>query len=307
MDTGERGVQDVLDDLLGAPVDVVVSITRARANRKPILRVVGADGDTLAYAKVATTSLTKRLVEREGDVLERLTQVAWRRVQLPEVIGRQSWQGNEILLISALTPNGRQLELDDVWEAAQEICRSVPVTEQPTWISPYWRRLNERVAASTHARESLTDIMRTVEQALPDLVLQHGAWHGDWTPWNMAAGGRGVLVWDLERYEEDVPVGYDVVHYDLQRHILVPGENSQDAIRGLLPEVRRHLEAFGVPDPDPVVVLYLIEVCARWMADDQAKVGNWGLVLRGMVEAARYLADQLTRRPSDRSGRGPHS
>jgi hypothetical protein len=149
--------------------------------------------------------------------------------------------------------------------------------------------------------------MRTVEQALPDLVLQHGAWHGDWTPWNMAAGGRGVLVWDLERYEEDVPVGYDVVHYDLQRQILVPGENSRDAIRRLLPEVHRHLEAFGVSDPDPVVLLYLIEMCARWMADEQARVGNWGLVLRGMVEAAHDLADQLARRPPDRSGRSPHS
>jgi hypothetical protein len=306
-DTGDRGIQDVLDDLLGTPVDVVVSITRARANRKPILRVVGADGETLAYAKVATTSLTKRLVEREGDVLERLAHAAWRRVQLPEVIGRRSWHGSEILLISALTTNDRQLQLDDVLEAAQEICRSAPVTEQPTWSSSYWRRLNERVTASTHARESLTDVMRTMEQALPDLVLQHGAWHGDWTPWNMAAGGRGVLVWDLERYEEDVPVGYDVVHYDLQRQILVPGENSRDAIRNLLPEVRSHLAAFGVPDPDPVVLLYLVEMCARWMADEQARVGNWGLVLRGMVEAAHDLADQLALRPSDRSGRGPHS
>ena len=72
-------------------------------------------GDTLAYAKVATTSLTKRLVEREGDVLERLAQAAWRRVQLPEVIGRQSWHGNEILLISALTADDRHSSSTTSW------------------------------------------------------------------------------------------------------------------------------------------------------------------------------------------------
>ena len=46
--------------------------------------------------------------------------------------------------------------------------------------------------------------------------LAFGAWHGDWTPWNMASTAGGLLVWDWERFATGVPVGFDALHYWLQ-------------------------------------------------------------------------------------------
>ena len=42
-------------------------------------------------------------------------------------------------------------------------------------------------------------------------VLSYGSWHGDWTPWNMAITHTGLLVWDWERLDHGVPVGFDAL------------------------------------------------------------------------------------------------
>ncbi|MFG1700915.1 hypothetical protein [Nonomuraea sp. NPDC049309] len=44
------------------------------------------------------------------------------------------------------------------------------------------------------------------------------AWHGDFTPWNLSRGPGGrLLVWDWERYEVGVPLGFDVLHHFFHR------------------------------------------------------------------------------------------
>ena len=40
-----------------------------------------------------------------------------------------------------------------------------------------------------------------------------GAWHGDWTSWNMAWRGDVLQVWDWERFETGVPAGLDLYHF----------------------------------------------------------------------------------------------
>ena len=39
-----------------------------------------------------------------------------------------------------------------------------------------------------------------------------GGWHGDWGRWNMGMGDGVLQLWDWERYDPEVPVGFDGLH-----------------------------------------------------------------------------------------------
>ena len=47
----------------------------------------------------------------------------------------------------------------------------------------------------------------------PNGPLPLGAWHGDWTPWNMSRRRGRLQLWDWERFETGVPLGLDRCHY----------------------------------------------------------------------------------------------
>ena len=109
-------------------------------------------------------------------------------------------------------------------------CKGVHTS--PLAADDYWRRLRKRLEDLTarpagDARDDGTDAneeARALANAADQLVasaghveLTFGAWHGDWTPWNMATTATTVLVWDWERFGTGVPVGYDALHFDFQR------------------------------------------------------------------------------------------
>ena len=63
--------------------------------------------------------------------------------------------------------------------------------------------------------------------------LQLGRWHGDWAPWNMARAGGRVQVWDWERSVTGVPVGLDMIHFQVQREVQV-GSSPEAAVNAAL-------------------------------------------------------------------------
>jgi hypothetical protein len=125
--------------------------------------------------------------------------------------------------------------------------------------------------------------------------LTFGAWHGDWSPWNMATTVDAMLVWDWERFTGGVPVGFDAIHYDLQR-LLDRRVEPGPAVDTTLARAERLLAPFGVgPDAAGVTaLLYLVDLAARYLEDGQAEagarlgvLGTWLLpVLTAKVAAA---------------------
>ena len=101
-----------------------------------------------------------------------------------------------------------------------------------------------------------------------------GGWHGDWNPGNCSVVADSVLVWDWERYETGVPVGFDALHLRLQSAIGA-GATPRAAATELLADARRVLAAFEVPSADATLVaqLYLWGLGVRYATDDQAKAG----------------------------------
>ncbi|PSK63662.1 hypothetical protein B0E53_04392 [Micromonospora sp. MH33] len=109
-----------------------------------------------------------------------------------------------------------------------------------------------------------------------DPTVAFGAWHGDWNGGNSAvlADGR-VLVWDWERFEADVPVGYDELHRAVQTAIGNDGVEPVEAARALIAGADRALAPFDSDGrgADLVAVLYLVELAARYLRDRQAEAG----------------------------------
>jgi hypothetical protein len=118
----------------------------------------------------------------------------------------------------------------------------------------------------------MADMQATAEAT----SLAFGSWHGDWTPWNMAFSGGRVLVWDWERFESGVPIGYDALHYQLQGAVeRNNGAGAQAAAEAALFTAPMRLGSLGVRPASAVFVaaLYLLEIATRYTCDGAAKAG----------------------------------
>ena len=110
-------------------------------------------------------------------------------------------------------------------------------------------------------------------------------------PGNVALTSGPCPVWDWERYESDVPLGFDLLHHDLQDALTRQGKEPATAAAELLRAAPELLARWG-HDPvqaDLVCRAYLITLADRYLADDQEGAGarlgvvqNWILpVLSG--------------------------
>jgi hypothetical protein len=82
-------------------------------------------------------------------------------------------------------------------------------------------------------------------------------------------------VWDWERFEAGVPVGYDALHYRMQGDIVRGGADPAAAAHTTLSGAAQTLAPFGV-EPETaglVAALYLTEIAARYVRDGQAEAG----------------------------------
>jgi hypothetical protein len=140
----------------------------------------------------------------------------------------------------------------------------------------YWAELRGRVASVSDRPEGaqLEAAAELLAARAGNSSFRYGAWHGDWAPWNMANLADALLVWDWERFAQHVPVGFDAIHYELQRRI----QNSGDATGAVEATVRRSgelLQPFAVQPAarEVTALLYLVDLAARYLTDRQAEAG----------------------------------
>jgi hypothetical protein len=299
--TGTADITGYLRAALRPDVLVSLHIGPPRANRKPVLQALTPDGEIVGFVKVGVDVLTRELVRAEASALAFLADARLTRLQAPLLLHHGQWGDHEILVqqpFSASRParNGAELSAAMSELAGIRGIRSLPAAQ-----SPYWQRLRSRLQAL--ARRDLTGPLLAALDGLEPMAaatsLAFGSWHGDWTPWNMTMSQHGrALVWDWERFETGVPVGYDAVHYHLNGAMVRAGIPAETAAQAVLTESPGILAPFGVAAGPAglVATLYLVEIATRYLHDGQAEAGarlgridTW--LLPAVVRHARQLSE----------------
>jgi hypothetical protein len=265
-----------LDEVLGTRVVFSVGIGTERVNRKPVLQVFGADGRTVAFAKLGDSEQARADVAAEAVALSLLARRGWRRLQPPKVLHHGTWEGMELLLLSPLetvvqsprghsrAPTAAMTELADAFGGNFHQVAGLP-----------WMARQHATAETLNDRRRRGMMLGCIDRLCAtagDLEWRTGSWHGDWTPWNMARSGQRVLLWDWERFETDVPIGLDRCHY-LVNALTRRRGTSDETIRAGLAAAGATPETPGSPS-HALGALYLLAVAGRYLPLAEGPRGN---------------------------------
>jgi hypothetical protein len=276
-DPGAGTIEAYLGSVLGYEVLISTHLGAARANRKPVLQLLTPRGESAGFAKVSVNPLTRDLIRAERAALDTLAAEDFRALTVPRVLHYGQWQGREVLVMDALPVwrRRRALRPGQLTAAMTELTAVGGRSRGPLAGGGYLDRLRSRLEASPAGpdRAALGGALDTLAAAGPELSF--GAWHGDWTGWNMASTAAGLLVWDWERFACGVPVGFDPLHYRLQSDVVRRRRPPAEAAGACVRDAAACLAPFGVPAGEArlVAVLYLAELSARYLADRQAEAG----------------------------------
>jgi hypothetical protein len=211
---GTGSISDYLEEAVNAPVVLSLMVGSPRANRKPVLNVHTKDGREIGFAKVGMNELTNRLVDHEYRALQTLATSESADFAVPKVIHHGRWRGNAVLLMTALRPVGKRVQHGVPLRAAAAIAATAPVEIRAVTDSAWYTGLLRDVQVLQGTGESvLPELLDAFGERFAGLELPFGAWHGDFGAWNLAPTEGPLLVWDWERYGQNVPLGIDVVHY----------------------------------------------------------------------------------------------
>ncbi len=281
---GAQTIDSYLASLLGRPVEISMHLGAARANRKPVLQLLSAAGDTIGFAKIGVNALTTELVRAEQAALARLSAASLGAagltgMRLPDVLAAGSWRGLEVLVLSPLPVWLRRIPLtgDRLARALAELSRVTGTVAAQLAASSYWQSLLGRLEQAGPGADQATLRVLTGRLAAQagTVSLTFGCWHGDLTPWNLASTPEGLLVWDWERFALDTPIGFDALHYWLQSQVVNPQHDPLAAATGCISGAPALLKPFGVePAAARLTALaYLADLSVRYLADRQAEAG----------------------------------
>lgn len=262
-------VERHLAERLGTDVRVGVLLGTRRANQKPVLQVFRLDGSVVGYAKLGHNDLTAALVRREARALARVAHLLPHSFHAPRVLLHSRWSGLEVLVVSDLPTTGRPVDHGALLSASREVAGLGGTARSSLAASGYWSRRRDAVVELAAAPESarLRTVADLIEERHGDEQLALGGSHGDWGSWNMGMAADGALqVWDWERYDPEVPVGFDPLHFAAQR--VRPGQREErrqeETFLGTIPDV---LGELGVrPSRHELTLrLYLLEMALRYV------------------------------------------
>ncbi|MBO4273389.1 hypothetical protein [Microbispora triticiradicis] len=281
-------IETHLSEVLGRRVHVVVHVRPARrANRKPVLEAYDASG-LVAFVKIGDSERARELVRHEGEVLRGLADRPLKAVVPPTVLHQGVWRDLEVLALSPLPVTSRLIPSRGVLagllaSAVQEIAALGPVTRQAAGGSTPMR--HDVPPADLHSDPPGDPYAGPYAER-----DRTAAWHGDFTPWNTAAGADGrLLVWDWERFAAGVPVGFDALHHFFHRALR--RTPPPVAARACLAQAGRILEPFGADTTAArrTAAHYLITLAERHRRDGHEPLGSPAIWLNPVIDHLECL------------------
>jgi hypothetical protein len=276
-------IERYLVEHLGHSLKTALYIGPPRAVQKPVLQLLTPTGETFAFAKVGVNDLTRRLVSREAAALRLLGQSPLQTLLPPPVLHHGRWGEHEVLVVGALPPGGSlPLVRRFLPEATRELGAAAGITQMKLSESGYWTSVRSRVddLPSSPHREQLEGAVRKLrESGCVDHELEFGSWHGDWAPWNMTASGGRLSAWDWEHFDTGVPLGFDALHYDVQRLVVVDRVAPREAFALVTTATPSDLLSADLdPARRPLLVgLYIVEIALRYLQQGEVDLGGTAL------------------------------
>ena len=228
-----------LGDVFGEPVDFSIGLGTARANRKPVLQVFDARGRSIAFVKIGGAEVTEALVRAEAASLLRLAETELpRELEVPQLLHLGIWEEATVIVMTALETSFLQRPRRQFDVPVNEMRRFHaafgegfrPLTESPMWDQMVTA---QESLVSSRVGERLSEALDHLRRAAEDRPLPLGAWHGDWTPWNMSRRRGRLQLWDWERFDTSVPLDLDRCHYGVNAITHRDGLDTDAVLRGL--------------------------------------------------------------------------
>lgn len=237
-----------------------------RANRKPVVLLTDGRGHLMAVAKFGVNRVTRPLVTHEAKALQEIGAVLSGNVHVPRLMASGEVGNGQVLLMGPLPaaiPGLRPTR-----EALIETVRSVGAIDG--------RPGADLRDVASHPR--LISLRHRIDEVAQCCVgIEVGSYHGDLHPGNVAVADDGRLIlWDWERWGYGAPVGFDLLHHDLQSWIHWDGMAPLEAATALVARAPEILSPLGVPHLAATAVArdYLIRLGARYAADEQDRAGS---------------------------------
>lgn len=283
-------LQEHLRGVLGRPdARIAVTFNAGRPQKKPVLQVIGAEGDVIAYVKVGWNDLTRSLVAHEASVLSRMRERP-REFSLPQVHTAGPWRGLELLVVIA-APRGH-------WWRGQRVLRRIPLAatrELPTLgetscthlgASRFWHELRGALCSTLPCggdgalAEAALQTLAGLEEHHGDTALTMGVCHGDWVPWNMGEVAGSLQVWDWERSNPHSPRGLDAIHFLFQVQLNLLKQPPARAIARTLAQAAAVLRELSIPErlAPLLLALHLLQMTLRL---EEGRAGGIGGVIAG--------------------------
>jgi len=299
-----ESIESYLKSVISPDIRVSIRLGPARANRKPVLQLHTTTGEPAGFVKIGFNALTRDLVRAESASLTWLERARLAGISVPRVLHHDRWHGMDVLVLTSLPVWRRRRSLTPAQLAAAMDTVARVGGLQPGAVAgeAYLRQLGERLAAADPGpeRSALLQALDTIAATGLTAGLTFAAWHGDWSPWNMASTTGGLLVWDWERFAPGVPLGFDALHYWLQSEVVPQHRDPLAAATDCVAHAPGLLAAFGIDGAQArlTAALYLADVATRYLVDRQAQAGaplgapgTW-LIPALVAEVAQFRAQQ---------------
>lgn len=255
------------------------------AYRKVTAQVMSAEGEILAFAKIATSPLAAADVEAEHRTLTRLSWSADLRGRVPRALHYFEWQSSRVLL---MTGGPKRRGPAGLSQMHLKFCRDVflSFTRQSVFAeSSMSVRMQEKLLRlEPHLPPDKFAVfgraLDLLREELGPALLPLSLAHRDFAPWNTRVGQQGLFVFDWDRADEATPL-YDVFHFQAIQAILL---NRRDHLpdRRLLRIVLKDLWPDGGGSLPWLYLAYLLDMSlvyneARIVAPDigDDRVSNW--------------------------------
>ena len=275
--------------------------------RKTTAQVMSRDGRVLAYAKIASTPQTQKLLMQEAKVLCRLAELHLSAGYVPRLLYAGQFHETELIVQSA--PSGktrrgsRRLDKKHI-EFLAEIFNQTS-TRKSFLESDYWihikkdvESLQERIRDEWQKR--LQNGLNICESALANKVIPLGLCHRDFVPWNTYLEQGRLYVFDWEyAIEEGIPF-WDIFHFVSFPAMLVARCSGKQLIdrwwgrelRQLLTQYAENISA-DVAFVPVCFLLYLIEVSCFYL-DMFARDGLQDTQRQWLQRTWAEMLDELT-------------